>query len=118
MPGYRKTRAAELVAGVPAGHARSKTERRQVRDRARAVAGNDLAAAPKRSQVRPDRKRATFGVRIAAAKTPGQKVSAAAQFVASALAEVPAARAEQIAAHTVDQLKNLAEQLLKEASQA
>lgn len=113
MSGYRQTRAAERVVGVSAGQSRS--DRRRVRDAARSVVG-ELPAAPKRSQARPQRKRATFGIRIAAAKTPGQKVSAAAQFLASALAELPAQRAEQVAAHTVDQLKNLAEQLLKEAS--
>ena len=116
MSGYRQTRAAELVAGVPTGQTQSRADRRRVRDIARAIAGPGLAAAPKRSQTRGDRKRATFGVRIAAAKSPGQKVSAAAQFVASALADVPPARAEQVARHTVEQLKNLAEQLLKEAS--
>ena len=70
------------------------------------------------AQSRPQRKRVTFHTRIAAAKTPGQRVSAAAQFVASALAEVSPTRADQVATHTVDQLINLAEQLLKEASAA
>lgn len=113
MAGYRKTHAAERVVGVSAAQGRS--DRRRVRDAARSVVG-ELPAAPKRSEARPARKRATFGMRIAAAKTPSQKVSAAASFLASALAELPAARADQVATHTVEQLKNLAEQLLKEAS--
>ncbi|GAA2709120.1 hypothetical protein ACFY2R_18185 [Micromonospora olivasterospora] len=113
MSGYRRTRAAERVVGVSAGQSRD--DRRRVRDAARSVVG-ELPAAPKRSESRPQRKRAAFGMRIAAAKTPGQKVSAAASFLASALAELPAARADQVAGHTVEQLKNLAEQLLKEAS--
>lgn len=117
MSGYRQTRAAARLAGVAPAQIRSSMDRRQVRDAARQIAGPGLtaAAAPKRSQSRAQRKRLTFKTRIAEATTPGQKVSAAAQFVASALAEVPAPRADQVATHTVAQLTALAEQLLKEA---
>lgn len=117
MSGYRQTRAAAQLAGVSPAQLRSSEDRRQVRDAARQVTGAGLAAAaaPKRAQTRPQRKRMTFTARIATATTPGQKVSAAAQFVASALAELPAHRADQVATHTVAQLSALAEQLLKEA---
>jgi hypothetical protein len=117
MAGYRRARAAAVAAGVSAGHALPREVRQRILAEVRA-AGVDLDAAPKRAQARPERKRATFTTRIGAAKTPAQKVSAAADFVGSALAEVSAIRADQVATAVVEQLRNLAEQLLEEGIQS
>jgi hypothetical protein len=115
MSGYSRTRMAAQMLGLDSGQVLTAEQRRLVRDQARQINGGTLPSAVKRRDLRLERKRAVFAERIAAAATPGQQMSAAASYLASALAEVPAHRADQVAAATVQHLQSLAEQILKEA---